>query len=117
MMSAGSATMETLGQAIERLEAFGFTESFLARPGGRLGLRASGERSKLSYAADALMVEEVVRFEGESDPDDQAVLFALSTPDDLRGTFVATYGPQMDAETVAVVERLDLDTEDRSRHR
>ena len=52
-------------------------------------------------AADDI-VDEIVRFEGESDPDDEAVLFALRSRDDkARGTFVAadegTYAAQVDA--------------------
>jgi hypothetical protein len=58
-----------------------------------------------------------VRFEGQSDPDDSAVLFALATPDDrFRGTFVAAYGPQMDAATAAAVEGLEVIPEQRRRH-
>lgn len=109
--------METMQQAIERLEALGFTSVFRALPGGRLGRRATREKAEASFPAQDLTVEQIVRFEGESDPGDEAVLFALSTPDDERGLFVASYGPQMEAASVAVIEKLDARIEDRTRGR
>ncbi len=108
-------SMETMQEAIARLEACGFDAAFHAAAGGRLGVRRDGDEA--SYAAESLVVEEVVRFEGQSDPDDQAVLFALATPDErFRGTFVAAYGPQLDAATVAAVEALEAGPEHRTRH-
>ena len=94
--------METLSDAIARLEAAGFRDSF--RPdSGRLWALAA-ERF---FAPDALVVEEVVRFEGESDPDEQAILFALRSPaGDVRGTFATPYGPLADAASAEVLRRL-----------
>jgi hypothetical protein len=115
MARTGAESMETLQQALERLERSGFTASFRAMPGGRIGARVG--RGEMSYAPQSMIVEEVVRFEGCSDPEDQAVLFALRSPDEeLRGSFVATYGPQIDAETAAVVQGLRANPEARRQH-
>lgn len=94
--------METLSEAIARLEAAGFRDSF--RPdAGRLW----AEAAKRFFAPEALIVEEVVRFEGESDPDDQAILFALRSPaGDVRGTFSTPYGPLADPANAEAVRRL-----------
>ena len=94
--------METLSEAIARLEAAGFRDSF--RPeAGRLWALAA----QRFFAPDALVVEEVVRFEGESDPDEQAILFALRSPaGDVRGTFTTSYGPLMDPASTEVVRLL-----------
>jgi nucleotide-binding universal stress UspA family protein len=84
--------METLDEAIERLERSGFRESFRAGPDGFLALQ-----TRRIYAPESLVVEEVVRFEGESDPGDEAVLYALRARDEsVRGTFVASFGPSAD---------------------
>lgn len=94
--------METLAEAMARLEGRGFREAFRPRPGGLL---ASGDGSE--HAPEELVVEEVVRFEGTSDPQDEAVLFALRTCDGaVRGTFAAAYGPHADAAGAAAMERL-----------
>lgn len=95
--------METLSEAIARLERRGFEDEFLARPGGLLERDREG-----AVAPETLVVEEIVRFEGVSDPQDEAVLFALRSADgSVRGTFLSTYGPQTGADNVAVMERLN----------
>jgi hypothetical protein len=94
--------METLVEAIARLEARGFRDSFEPVTGGLRALSAGRE-----FAPEALVVEEVVRFEGESDPSEQAILFALRTPaGDVRGTFVAGYGVLTDPSRAEIVRAL-----------
>ena len=97
--------METLREALARLEDRGFRQPFRATPGGELEL--AGEPP---LAPETLVVEETVRFEGTSDPADEAVLFALRSRDDrIRGTFVASFGPQMDPACAEVMHRLAPD--------
>ncbi len=94
--------METLSEAIARLEARGFRDSFQPADGN---LRALG--AERAFAPAALVVEEVVRFEGESDPSEQAILFALRSPaGDVRGTFVAGYGVLTDPASAEIVRGL-----------
>lgn len=38
-------------------------------------------------------VDEVYRFEGESNPDDSAVVYAISSSAGIKGTLVDAYGP------------------------
>jgi len=94
--------METLREAIARLEALGFGDSFEPSEGG---LRALGAGQRFPPAE--LVVEEVVRFEGESDPSEEAILFALrSRSGDVRGTFVAGYGVLSDPARAEIVRGL-----------
>ena len=96
-------TMEPLRCAIARLERAGFRDAFRARREGFLELQ-----SGRIHAPEDLIVDEVVRFEGESDPGDEAVLFALRSRDDqVRGTFVAAYGPGADPVSAELIRRLD----------
>jgi hypothetical protein len=49
-------------------------------------------------------IVDVARFEGMSDPDDEAVLFALMCSRcSTRGLLVSAYGPLVDGETAAVL--------------
>lgn len=96
--------METMQEAVQRFERQGFRQNFRAAPKGRLTVDGD-----VLYEPEELVVEEVARFEGSSDPSDEAVLFALRTADGkVRGTFAATYGPQADPSTIEAVRRLDL---------
>jgi hypothetical protein len=95
--------MEPLREAIARLERAGFRDAFRARCEGFLEL----DTGRI-LAPEELIVDEIVRFEGESDPDDEAVLFALRSRDDsVRGTFVSTFGPSADPIGASLIRRLD----------
>lgn len=94
--------LETLAQATARLADAGFAESFRAETGG---LRALG--AGRLYRPEDLVVEEIVRFEGVSDPGDAAVLFALRAGDGLKGTYSVAFGSHMPPADAEVVPRLD----------
>ncbi len=103
MTAAATERMETLSAAIRRLELAGFADAFRARPEGLLAIGANQ-----IYAPEDLVVDEIVRFEGDSDPEDQAVLFALRSNDGrARGTFVASYGPMADPTSAEIIRRLE----------
>lgn len=95
--------METISEALARLDAAGYRDAFSARD-GRLWAAAA----RRFFEPEALVVDEVVRFEGESDPDDMAILFALHSPaGDVRGTFTTMYGPKLsDPENAEMMRRL-----------
>ena len=93
---------ESLSDAIERLDQCGFTHGLKAE-GGRLRDLATGA----CFDPEILSIDEVVRFEGESDPDEQAVLFALRSPQGgALGTYSAVFGPSMPPEDGDIVRRL-----------
>lgn len=95
--------METLRQALDRLGGRGYRASLDATP---QGFRADGEGAPV--APEELVVDETVRFEGESDPGDEAVLFALRSRDGrIRGTFVSNFGPNADPVAAELMRRLD----------
>jgi hypothetical protein len=101
--SPASVRQETLTDAVARLASAGYRGSFLAREG-----RLTSIETEQHFAPEDLVVCEVVRFEGDSDPGDMTVLFAMQTSDgSVRGTFVAGYGTATDAESAAVVARLE----------
>lgn len=94
--------LETMTDALARLEAAGYTDGFRATDDGLLRCAACGTTIDPAVAT----IDEVVRFEGASDPDEEAALFALGCAEGHLGVYVVTYGPAMPAEDVAVVRRL-----------
>ena len=94
--------LESLSAAIQRLSDRGFTHGLRAED-GRIRDLATGE----SYDPEILTIDEVVRFEGESDPDEQAVLFSLRSPQGAAlGTYTVVFGPSIPPEDGEVVRRL-----------
>jgi hypothetical protein len=88
--------METVAEATERLRRAGFDGHWTAVEGGRLRCSVCGAE----FAADTVTVDEVVRFEGTSDPADEAILYALTGPCGHRGIYVAAYGPDASPDDV-----------------
>jgi len=98
--------MDTLLEATERLRALGFALDFTARSDGRLRCRACDT----DHDPEDMRIEEIVRYEGASDPDDQAILFALCDGCGHRGLYSAGYGPVAAMADVEALRRLPLDS-------
>ena len=94
--------METLTEAIERLRAQGFLLDFSAVSGGLLRCGECG----VEFDPATVHIDEIVRFEGESDPGDESILFALSGSCGHTGLYSAAYGPDATPEDIAVVAAL-----------
>ena len=75
-----------------KLTADGFTEDFRVA-NGRL---VSFSDEKRTYGAEDITIVDFYRFEGESNPDDMSILYALQTADGLKGTISAPYGVYSD---------------------
>jgi len=94
---------ETLSEVVNRLSAAGYKDVFRAEGEG---LRSVA--SDCTHAPESLSIDEMVRFEGITDPDDEAIVFALrSEVHGTKGTYVTSYGPQMSALDAEMVRRLN----------
>jgi hypothetical protein len=77
----------TLAAAVDDLARRGFTEHF-GVCGGRLRAIDGGG----TFAADEMLIREYHRFEGISDPDDMAIVYAMESQAGTRGTLVDAFG-------------------------
>jgi len=94
--------METISAAVDRLSAAGYTADFRAEPAG---LRVVG--TGCVHPPEALLIDEIVRFEGATDPGDEAIVFALRCPvHGGKGTYTVAYGASMPAIDADMVQRL-----------
>ena len=64
------------------------------------------------YSANQLSIDEFYRFEGESDPGDNSIIYAVRANDGSRGTLVDTYGAQGSMDAAQFV----LKVEERMQH-
>ena len=99
-MEAGS--METLTDAMARLRADGYRIDFSATDGGQLRCGACGVRGN----PEAMAIHATVRFEGDSNPDDEAILLALACACGCLGQYSAAFGPDTPADDAEVLRRL-----------
>ncbi len=54
-------------------------------------------------------VDEVHRFEGMNNPDDSSILFAIQSPDGVKGILVDAYGAYSEALSSEMIKRLTID--------
>jgi hypothetical protein len=93
----------TVLDAVNLLEAEGFGASFLIRAQG-LECGACGSLHDVAKAE----VVQVYRFEGPSDPDEEAVVYAIRCPLCSKGgTLVSAFGPGADPEVADRLVMLD----------
>ncbi len=96
-----TAKYATLGGAVEELARRGFTERFRVVD-GRLRALGTGEVLK----TEDLVIREYHRFEGISDPDDMAIVYALESKGGIRGTVADAYGVYSDPALSAALDRV-----------
>ena len=53
-----------------------------------------------------VQIDHILRFEGQSDPGDMTILFALRTPSGAKGLYAAAFGAETPAEDVDVITRM-----------
>lgn len=51
-----------------------------------------------TFSSDDLIINEEYRFEGESNPDDMSILYAVEASDGTKGTIIDAYGTYSDNE-------------------
>ena len=80
---------DPLSEKLAELEEEGYTEDFKLE-----GDQLKALNSDQAFSAAELTIVEDFRFEGESNPDDLSILYALESSDGTKGTVVHVYGPE-----------------------
>jgi hypothetical protein len=92
----------TVLEAVQALERDGYTATISIREGGTIRCGSCSG----SHSLERALVDRVYRFEGTSDPDDEAIVLGLRCPQcDAKATLAMPFGPNADP---AVLRRLQL---------
>lgn len=97
-------TFETLSQAITELKVRGYTNDFNLHPEW---IECPTLDRKL--LPDEFHVDEVHRFEGATNPDDSAVLYAIASTGGLKGVLVDAYGVYAESVSPQMLKKLQID--------
>ena len=92
---------DSVSHAITELRAKGFTEDFNLEENC---LICKNEK----YDAESFDITEVVRFEGDSDPGDEAVVYGIESKSGIKGILVNGYGYSSDPMSDAIARKLTL---------
>ena len=93
----------TLASAVDDLARSGFREHFQIKAGKLLALD-SGK----TFNAPELVIRAYHRFEGVSDPDDMAIVYAIETQSGVRGTLVDAFGVYADPAVGVFLEGVEI---------
>ena len=107
----GRQPMETLTDAMIRLRAEGYRNDFSANDDGQLKCGECGLRAR----PEDMTIHATVRFEGDSNPDDEAILVALECGCGCLGQYSTAFGPDTPAADAEVLRRLPFLARDHAR--
>lgn len=61
-----------------------------------------------SFSPEEFAIDKLYRFEGETNPDDESIVYAISSKKfNIKGVLVNGYGPSADEATSRLVDRLE----------
>ena len=96
----------TVTDAINQLRAKGFTLDF----------NLEKNRVKVNeneFTADEIEIVDLYRYEGASDPGDEATVYALESKSGLKGVLVTGYGASTDKESEELLSQLHYKYQDK----
>lgn len=89
----------TITEAIEQLRKQGYTLD--------LNLKANQFLvADKSYSADEFEIVDLYRYEGASDPADEATVYALASKSGLKGILVSGYGASAEEDSAETLSKL-----------
>ena len=102
MESFEKTNLKTLASCMNSLQADGFNENFKVD-----GNTIHALDSNKEYRPSLVKILNFYRFEGESDPADSAILYALETSDGIRGLLSDSYGPYADTKVTKFITEVE----------
>jgi hypothetical protein len=89
----------TVTEAIEQLKSQGYTLDLNLKENHFV----AGEQQ---YPADEFEIVDLYRYEGPSDPADEATVYALASASGIKGIFVSGYGISTDDDSTETLKQL-----------
>lgn len=97
----------TLSETINELVKLGYTHDF-----NIIDECLVCHKANITLSPDDFQIDHIYRFEGDSDPEYQSILYAISSKKfNLKGVLVNGYGISSDATTTKLIEKLNISHE------
>lgn len=94
--------MKSLSTCLNKMISDGYDEDYKVTERGLESLH----KGKV-YRPEQVQVVNFFRFEGMSDPDDNAILYVIETDDGGKGTIIDAYGIYMDPKITAFMKEVE----------
>ena len=94
--------MNSLTSCVNKVVKDGYSDSFKVTKQGLY----SASKDKY-FTPEEVTIVNFYRFEGPSDPADNAILYVIETNDNQKGTLIDAYGPYADANVNAFMTEVE----------
>jgi len=94
--------MSTMVSILDVLAENGYTTQFKAGEGVLLSLMTDKE-----FKPNEVKINHFYRFEGESNPDDSSIVYAIETTSGEKGTLIDSYGAYSDQLVNAFIKEVE----------
>ena len=94
--------LTTLVEVLNELKKQGYKSDFFVE-----GTQLRSSISDNMYDPKDVSISDTYRFEGESNPDDSAILYAIETNTGEKGTIANTYGAQFDEQIEEYIKKVE----------
>ena len=92
-----------MAEVMNKLVLEGYEDVFKVDESGEELVSVKTERT---FTPDQIKIKNYFRFEGQSDPNDQEILYVIETSDGLKGTIVDAYGPYSDRQLAQFITKV-----------
>lgn len=96
--------LKTLAQCTNTLKKYGFDKDFQVLEDGK-GMKAMDDEKV--YMPEDIKIVNFYRFEGETDPADMSILYAIEAQDGTKGTLSDAYGPYASRRVSEFIVRVE----------
>jgi len=94
--------MNTLSACVNKLVSEGYTGNFIVDEKG-LAIAENGKH----YKPNQVHIKNFFRFEGDSDPADNSILYAIELDDGTKGTLTDAYGSYNDPNIGKFIKQVE----------
>ena len=91
----------TVSEAINTLRAEGFVTDFNLQDNCIIC-------SKEKFKVEELEIVDIYRYEGDSDPSDEAIVYAIESKSGVKGILVNGYGASSDSRASSIIEKIQI---------
>lgn len=105
-MNTPQYSYDTLSQAVNDLNKRGYTTDFLIESEKDCLICSTVDGAK-ELPPEEFKIDEIYRFEGMTDPGDESIVFAISSPvHGIKGVVINSYGADFGYRSSKLVEHL-----------
>jgi hypothetical protein len=95
--------MKSLALCLNRMVLDGYDDDFKATEEGSL----KSLKTEHTYTPEQINIVNFFRFEGQSDPNDNTIMYVIETHDGQKGTLVDAYGAYADEKVSAFFQQVE----------